>query len=87
MRTFAELEKDKDVTAEEVAEVLEGYSSSSAAVSYQVVIGLIDRTKPDQAQRERIRASAQKGGTTQARRGFHRDAVTYDSIARYVDSK
>jgi hypothetical protein len=85
MRTFAELEQDENVMAAEVSEVLEDYVTSGAAINPSVVIGLINRTKPNTNLRTQMKVSAQKGKDDQIRRRFVRDAAVYEQVIRRLN--
>lgn len=79
-RSFADLEKDPNVRAMEVAAVLSHYAYSGAAISAGVVTDLIDRTNPDNAQRLEMRRAAYQGRISQSRRGFPQEAEEYTNV-------
>ncbi len=83
-RTFAELQNDPNATAQEVVETLEDYANSGAAIKSSVVIELIDRTRPGEDGRSKMRDSAQKGKEDQARRRFPDDASEYARVSRHL---
>jgi hypothetical protein len=79
-RSFAELESDENVRAYEVADVLEHYALSGAAISGAVVIALIERTNPSYADRQTMILNALRGRDSQSRRRFHKDAAEYQKV-------
>jgi len=79
-KSFAELEKAEQVTATEVADALDDYAVTGAAISSPVVIALINRTKPDSSERVRMAFSAATGRDSQTARHFRKDAAAYADV-------
>jgi hypothetical protein len=85
MRSFLDLEEDKNVVATEVVAVLEEYATSGAAISARTVISLINHTNPSASDREKMKASAQKGKESQSRRNFPGCANEYEKVLQHLN--
>ncbi len=83
-RTFAELEQDETVTAQELREVLDEYVETGAAIHAATVIALINRTNLTAVDRKHMQATAERGRTDQHNRRFSRDAAAYQQVADHL---
>jgi hypothetical protein len=84
MASFAYLEKQKVVTAEELKAVLQEYATSGACISSKTVIGIIRRTKLTDEDKAELIASAETGRDSQAERLFHQDAKKYQEVIDFL---
>lgn len=60
-RTFASLELQEIITADELIDTMRDYASSGAAVDYHVVCGIIDRVKPNEKTKNALKIWARVG--------------------------
>ena len=83
-RTFADLEKSPQVSAQELREVLEDYAQSGACIAARVVIALIEKCSLTVADKAVLVMSARKGMRSQAARNFSREAAEYEKVIQHL---
>jgi argonaute-like protein implicated in RNA metabolism and viral defense len=83
--TFDELEKKKDVSADELIATLKDYAEGGWAINDKVVLTLIRRTKLKEDEREIIKDLAKKGAELQDARSEVESRDEYVNIIDHID--
>lgn len=76
--SFAELQEKEDLTAQEVVDSLKDYGITGAAIAPDVVIELIDRTKPSEDQLILLLGAASMGISAQRHNATHASPTTVE---------
>lgn len=84
METFAQLEIQGNVTAEQVSNLLSHYAYSGSAISSRTVIALIDRTNPDEDLKQIMLTSALFGKANQEKSGNKKGIEAYKLVAEIL---
>lgn len=83
VRSFAELERDKKVTAAQIRETLEDYAATRSGINSRVVISLLKKVHLSSADRDALVESAKKGMEQQ--KGHPGDRLEYEKVFHHLE--